>query len=336
MSISTNEYFHITYNGTSIDGVDIDFESGFQVYYSTNGTSWSPLGGNMFTINRNQTRYFKGNGATAANKQFKLSRISDTVTVGGLCSSLITGGATQFADSCQQEFKQLFKDANTTLNFENNFKLGVKNVGNNACEEMFALNGVKNIPAGFFSGIESIGTEAFKSMFMNSKISSLPETLLPETDLAEGCYAEMFKGCTSITSIPAGFLPNENLAKNCYKSMFEGTKIQTVPEGLLCAKELVDGCYDSMFKNCTLLNTVYTCFKNWKDDLTYTPTLNWLSGVSASGDFYTDNNDLEEKRGTSYVPTEWTFHAPEVKIDAAYFTITYGGRINGKLPIAES
>ena len=36
--------------------------------------------------------------------------------------------------------------------------------------------------------------------------------------LAEGCYKNMFLGCTSLTQAPA--LPATTLASNCYESMF--------------------------------------------------------------------------------------------------------------------
>ena len=76
--------------------------------------------------------------------------------------------------------------------------------------------------------------------------------VLPATTLAQGCYSNMFNGCTSLTTAPV--LPATTLATNCYSNMFNGcTSLTTVPE--LPATTLAQGCCSNMFKGCTSLTT---------------------------------------------------------------------------------
>ena len=71
---------------------------------------------------------------------------------------------------------------------------------------------------------------------------------LPATELAEGCYTQMFEGCTKLTEAPA--LPATELAEECYYGMFDGcTSLTEAPE--LPATKLAKFCYGSMFYDCT-------------------------------------------------------------------------------------
>ena len=70
--------------------------------------------------------------------------------------------------------------------------------------------------------------------------------------MAERCYQNMFRGCTSLTTAPA--LPATTLATNCYYFMFRGcTSLTTAPE--LPATTLETNCYYYMFYGCTSLTT---------------------------------------------------------------------------------
>ena len=77
--------------------------------------------------------------------------------------------------------------------------------------------------------------------------------VLPATTLAQGCYSNMFDGCSSLTETPE--LPATTLANYCYQSMFDGcSSLTTAPE--LPAVTLADFCYANMFANCTGLTSV--------------------------------------------------------------------------------
>ena len=73
---------------------------------------------------------------------------------------------------------------------------------------------------------------------------------LPATDLATGCYQDMFSFCSSLEVAPA--LPATTLAENCYSGMFGYcSNLTTAPE--LPATDLATGCYQNMFSNCSSL-----------------------------------------------------------------------------------
>ena len=73
---------------------------------------------------------------------------------------------------------------------------------------------------------------------------------LSATSLMASCYQNMFYGCTSLTQAPA--LPATTLATSCYNSMFRDcTSLTQVPA--LPATTLANYCYQSMFSGCTSL-----------------------------------------------------------------------------------
>ncbi|MEE3434692.1 MAG: leucine-rich repeat protein [Treponema sp.] len=74
--------------------------------------------------------------------------------------------------------------------------------------------------------------------------------LLPATTLADGCYSEMFRGCTGLTSVPS--LPATTLAWFCYSEMFYGCASLTAAPSLP-ATTLAYACYSEMFYGCTSL-----------------------------------------------------------------------------------
>jgi hypothetical protein len=83
-------------------------------------------------------------------------------------------------------------------------------------------------------------------------IISISDIVLPATTLANGCYQNMFSGCTSLTEAPE--LPATTLASSCYNTMFKGcTSLTTAPQ--LPATTLVNNCYQNMFQGCTSLTS---------------------------------------------------------------------------------
>lgn len=77
-----------------------------------------------------------------------------------------------------------------------------------------------------------------------------PNFSLPATTLTQGCYSNMFQGCTSLKTAPA--LPATTLSSSCYYYMFQDcTSLTSVPA--LPAQTLVNGCYNYMFNGCILI-----------------------------------------------------------------------------------
>ena len=68
--------------------------------------------------------------------------------------------------------------------------------------------------------------------------------------MANSCYGNMFRGCTSLTQAPA--LPAITLADHCYYYMFYNcTSLTQAPN--LPATTLANSCYENMFRGCTSL-----------------------------------------------------------------------------------
>ena len=92
----------------------------------------------------------------------------------------------------------------------------------------------------------------FYQMFANNKACyqiNNPKTFLPSTELAPGCYENMFYA-SSILNAPE--LPAEVLKEFCYRRMFSNCRsLREAPA--LNAKTLVEDCYREMFYNCNNL-----------------------------------------------------------------------------------
>lgn len=106
------------------------------------------------------------------------------------------------------------------------------------------------------------------------------DLILPATTLADQCYMQMFRNCTSLTKAPVftaevvgikccynmfrqcsslenvgGIsLPAMTLAEDCYRELFrQCTKLTSVGTDLLPATTLAPQCYQQMFNGCTSL-----------------------------------------------------------------------------------
>ena len=137
----------------------------------------------------------------------------------------------------------------------------------------------------------------FAFLFQNcASLTKAP--VLPATTLEDSCYTNMFDGCKSLTKAPV--LPATTLAQNCYAYMFQGCQSLTkAPE--LPATTLDGVCYDSMFSGCRSLKEVRVSATTTARNALH----NWLSGVSATGDFYCDPNATIFPTGASGIPANW-------------------------------
>ena len=128
-----------------------------------------------------------------------------------------------------------------------------------------------------FSGQTSLAGKdfAFNGLFSPQcmGLQSAENLVLPATTLSEGCYGEMFYGCTNLTTAP------------------------TLP-----ATTLVDWCYASMFAECTSLNKV-TCLAT--DISASYSTMYWLKNVSSSGTFTKAASMTNWTSGDSGIPQNW-------------------------------
>ena len=179
-----------------------------------------------------------------------------------------------------------------------------------------------------FATYNTVMSYAFTRLFEDcTSLTKAP--VLPATKLAQYCYDHMFDGCTSLTQAPS--LPATNLGIACYSNMFDGcTSLAQAPE--LPATTLAIRCYYYMFNGCrslaqapslpatTLANFCYNSMffgcSNLKEVRVSATTkeidalIDWLFGVSATGDFYCDPNATIFPAGSaSGVPSGWTRRA---------------------------
>lgn len=87
----------------------------------------------------------------------------------------------------------------------------------------------------------------------NSTLIDASELLLPAKTLADCCYRQMFKGCTSLTTAPK--LPATTLAKQCYYSMFDSCTSLTSAY-VKATYTGGNGECTNMFKDCTATGAV--------------------------------------------------------------------------------
>ena len=149
-----------------------------------------------------------------------------------------------------------------------------------------------------FATYNTVVEYAFVYLFYNcTSLTKAP--YLPATTLADHCYLNMFSGCPSLTEAPE--LPATTLSEDCYSNMFEGCQSLTKAPALP-ATTLALFCYWEMFSGCQSLKEVRvsattTAERALKD---------WLSGVSATGDFYCDPNaTIFPTDSASGIPANW-------------------------------
>ena len=152
-----------------------------------------------------------------------------------------------------------------------------------------------------FATYNTVMQYAFNDLFYGcTSLSKAP--ILPATTLATSCYDSMFEGCTSLTNAP--ILPATTLADYCYFSMFKGCNSLTKAP-VLPATTLADRCYGFMFNGCSSLNEVHCHMPSlYSSSQISSYADNWLSGVSSTGTFYT-NEDANWTSGASGIPTGW-------------------------------
>ena len=136
-----------------------------------------------------------------------------------------------------------------------------------------------------FLGKTEIRTEAgaFAKLFFGaSGLISAENLILPATTLKPYCYGNnsnldgMFRNCSSLIAAPA--LPATTLVEGCYYNMFYGcTSLETGPD-LLFEKFATLSC-KSMFQNCSKLIYVKCLANNPSNDNCGW----WLGGISTTG-----------------------------------------------------
>ena len=90
----------------------------------------------------------------------------------------------------------------------------------------------------------------FYRLFHGSSIKTISQDFLPATTITNGCYFDLFSGCSVLENAPE--LPALTMQENCYRGMFYGcSKLVNAPE--LPATTLANDCYAYMLAECSSL-----------------------------------------------------------------------------------
>ena len=214
------------------------------------------------------------------------------------CTSLTTAPALPAMNAQRWCYNSMFNGCTSLTTAP---ALPATTIGDNAYNGMFngcrVLTTAPALPATDLTGANN----CYQYMFSGcTSLTTAPA--LPATTLARSCYQSMFNGCTSLTTAPA--LPATALTMECYREMFRGcTSLTTAP--VLNATSLPTYCYYEMFRDCSNLNSVTT----YATDISASAcTSNWLSNVSATGDFFNLGSATYTADSASGIPSGWTVH----------------------------
>ena len=180
------------------------------------------------------------------NVKFSDTDLSYSIDNGVTWASLTNSGVTINADECV-----LFKG--------NLINRGTNGIGTFQVDKPYKLYGnptsLINDYEDFLNhpNTELTSNYVFANLFAGTPVVNAHYLLLNSEELTEGCYQNMFSGCTSLVTAPE--LPATTLAKSCYTNMFQYCSSLTTAPKILPATTLISFCYSHMFEFCTSLTT---------------------------------------------------------------------------------
>ena len=108
-----------------------------------------------------------------------------------------------------------------------------------------------NLPA------TTLAPHCYEGMFKGCDRMVNASQILPSTaiDLSEYCFSEMFMSCENLVNVPVWY-PN-SLRTGCYASMFRNcTSLTTPPHARVYCGDFVDNCYNYMYLNCKSMTSI--------------------------------------------------------------------------------
>lgn len=199
--------------------------------------------------------------------------------------------------------------------------------GKNNCASMFinctSLTTAPKLPAtklteycymAMFAGCENLSSApalnatevpygCYQQMFMDCTSLKNGPALLA-TEVGAYCYQQMFCGCTGMESGPE-ILPAKKLSELCYQNMFRKCKSLTKAPKLM-AEEMAKECCNYMFKECSKLDEVTLCVKDF--DTSLSPFSDWLAETASNGTVHIRKGLDDATKAAIYLPnSNWTF-----------------------------
>ena len=310
------------------------------------GITWSDTSetrtGSLIEANSTDCGYSPGGGDTDdyANQYLTIESLDDDNTVSFKAESItktiyfsVDNGVTWAAVTASTEganIATLNNGQKLLLKGDNGYYGNANSYDRIQTDKRFNVYGniMSLISSTSFSSLTSFTSEyVFKGLFrLCSGLISAENLVLPAMTLTYGCYAEMFRGCSSLTKTPQ--LPATTLAGGCYNGMFWGctglSEASALPATVLksdcyanmfaeCsyliaapelpAETLVQNCYYAMFRQCYRLNYIKAMFTT-TPGTTYTN--GWLTAVSSTGTFVKNSAATWDVTGSAGIPTGWT------------------------------
>lgn len=166
------------------------------------------------------------------------------------------------------------------------------------CMNMF--NGCSALTTAPTMTINEAPSYGFQSMFNGCTALRNVNVTINATTVGKYSYYSMFSGCARLQSGPT-LLPATELSDMCYYRMFSGCRNLRTPIEIEAENVSAARCCESMFAFCNMLPSVTVHFTDWPAN----GTSNWFTSVTSSSTFRCPT-DLEDERGTSRIPTNWS------------------------------
>lgn len=117
--------------------------------------------------------------------------------------------------------------------------------------------GCKSMTSGTNLPATTLAPHCYEGMFKECDRMVNASQILPSTaiDLSEYCFSEMFMQCENLVNVPVWY-PN-SLRTGCYASMFRNcTSLTTPPHARVYCGDFVDNCYNYMYRNCKSMTSI--------------------------------------------------------------------------------
>ena len=286
------------------------------VKFSTNdGDTWSnkqasniDRGTTICTLNKGKKVIFKGNIKSIPGKSCKFIGSGDFKIYGNILSLIYEDNfVNKTSIGSDRTFISLFNTTNVVD--AENLVLPVASLPVDCYSSMFK-SCTKLVKGPSFESVSSMDKTACYCMFDGCKSLATPIKITVDT-LSTQCMDYMFRDCTSLKSAIVNI---GNITINQYglQQMFSGcTSLEDVEinyngslptAGSSDTSTILYRC----FYNCTNLKRIKAMFKSLGTNGSRVQTMEWVSGVPATGTFVKNANATWNVTGNNGVPTGWT------------------------------
>lgn len=279
-----------------------------------NGVTWankscSTAGTSLCTLNTGEKVLISGNITSTFSYNYQFNGSGDFKIYGNILSLVYEDNfANRTSIDSDRSFVKLFYQTNVVD--AENLILPVASLTLNCYRSMFE-SCTKLVKAPSLDSISSIGEYACFNMFSGCTSLTTPVNITVGTLSSTYCMNSMFQDCTSLKSAILN-IGNITLTVDGIQYMFSGcTSLEDVE--INYSGSLPDpGYFDShtifyrCFYNCTSLTRIKAMMTSLGNRSGRVQTMEWVTGVAATGTFIKNANATWDITGVNGVPTGWT------------------------------